>query len=168
MASHRKPWTCCSCSTRPRARSLTPSTRRRRPPCGRSCSRCSTKSCGPSPRCRSNLVVAVGFLESPGATGIAVDVLDVTKAPPDLGGRVRLPVRARAGHLAARQRLRYAVRAAGVFRVVAPAALPVPDVLQAAEIGLRAEAEAGQDAVGGGLRGARIGWRGRDRSEKRR
>src|ERR1700733_13795471 len=108
--------------------------------------------------CSGYLVVAVGFFEGPGATGISVDALDVPQAPPDLGGRIRLPVRARAGHLAARQRLRDAVRAAGVLRVVAPAALPVPDVLQAAEVGLRGEAEAAHDAVGGGLRGARVGW----------
>src|ERR1035437_2639968 len=108
------------------------------------------------------LVIAVGFLEGPGAAGVPVDVLDVAQSPPDLGRRIGLPVRACAGHLAARQRLRDAVRAAGVFRVVAPAALPVPDVLQAAEIGLRAEAEAGHDAVGSGLRRARVGRRGRD------
>src|SRR5579862_4795483 len=86
------------------------------------------------------LVVPVGFLEGPGAARTSVNPLDIAQAPPDLGGRVGLPVRARAGHLAARQGLRDAVGAAGVLRVVDPAALPVPQVHQAAELALRIEA----------------------------
>src|SRR5712671_2678370 len=80
-------------------------------------------------------VIPVGFLESPCVTGIPVNALDVAKAPADLGRRVGLPVRPRAGHLASRQRLRDAVRPARVLRVIDPAALPVPQVPQAAEIG---------------------------------
>src|SRR5690348_17612561 len=86
-------------------------------------------------------VVVVDLPEGPGFAGVSVDGLDVAQAPLDLGGRIGLPVRSRARHLAARQRLRDAVRAAGVLRVVPPAALPVPHVLQAAEEGGRAEAE---------------------------
>src|SRR5580658_2313888 len=111
---------------------------------------------------KSRLVVPVGFLESPRAARIPVYLLDVAQSPPDLGGRIRLPVRPGAGHLAARQRLGDAVRAAGVLRVVHPAALPVPQVKQAAEVGARGESEAGQHVVGGGLRRVRVGRLGGD------
>src|SRR6266704_1021409 len=105
----------------------------------------------------------VDLPESPGFTGVSVDGLDIAQAPLDLSGRVGLPVRPRARHLAARQRLRDAERAARVLRVVPPAALPVPHVLQAAEEGGWAEAEAGQHVVRDGLGRTRVRGRGRDK-----
>src|SRR4029077_569667 len=110
-------------------------------------------------------VVVVGLPEGPGFAGIAVDGLDVAEAPLDLGGRIGLPVRPRGGHLAAWQRLRDAVRAAGILRVVPPAALPVPHVLQAAEKGGRAEAEASQHVVRNGLGRAGVRRRRRDKDD---
>src|ERR1700734_4517860 len=77
---------------------------------------------------KKDLIISVGELEIPRAAWGAVNGLDVSEAPFDLGSRVGLPVRAGAGHLVAGQRLRDAVRAGvRVFRLVVPAALPVPD-----------------------------------------
>src|SRR3546814_916130 len=60
---------------------------------------------------------------------------DVAQAPLDLGGRVGEPVAPDGGHLGARVRLRDAVRlAAGVVRVPAPAALLLPQLVQAREL----------------------------------
>src|SRR4051794_16165268 len=79
-----------------------------------------------------------GFLVPAGALRVrprpargAVPPLDVAEAPLDLGRRVRLPVRRDRGHLAARQGLRDAVRAAaGVGGVRVPAALPLEQLVQ--------------------------------------
>src|SRR5205823_15034752 len=60
---------------------------------------------------------------------------DVAQPPADLGGCVRPPVGARAGHLAAGQRLGNAVRArVGVAGVLVPAALPLPQPVQVLEL----------------------------------
>src|SRR5580704_12402790 len=105
---------------------------------------------------KKDLIISVGELEIPRAAWGAVNGLDVSEAPLDLGGGVRLPVRARAGHLRARQRLRDAVRAGvRVFRLVVPAALPIPDVEQAAPLRRLAEAERRQHVVRDALRGPR-------------
>src|SRR5215469_9664281 len=95
----------------------------------------------------SGSVPAVPLPERPGIARRAIGRLDVAEAPPDLGGRIGRPVGARCGHLRAWQRLWYAVGAAGVLRVVAPAALPGPDVVQAAELTVR-EAKRRQHVVG--------------------
>src|SRR3984885_6890788 len=101
---------------------------------------------------KKDLIISVGELEIPRAAWGAVNGLDISEAPLDLGGRVGLPVRARARHLVAGQRLRDAVRAGvRVFRLVVPAALPVPDVEQAAPLRRLAEAERRHNVVGDGL-----------------
>src|SRR6202012_3969767 len=115
---------------------------------------------------KKELIISVGELEIPRAAGGAVNGLDVSEAPLDLGGRVGLPVRARAGHLRAGQRLRDAVRAGGrVLRLVVPAALPVPDVELAGPLPRLAEAEGRQHVVRDALRGPRVGRRGADRGD---
>src|SRR5690606_38695979 len=81
----------------------------------------------------------------------------VAQAPADLGGRVGLPVRAGAGHLAARQGLRDAVGArGGVLRVGVPVALALPEGLQAAPL-VAAPAVAGEHRLGDRLRAAALG-----------
>src|SRR5215472_7184572 len=77
-------------------------------------------------------VPAVGLPECPGLARTAVGRLDIAKAPLDLGGWIGRPVGAGRGHLRTWQRLRNAVGAAGILGVVAPAALPRVDVIEAA------------------------------------
>src|SRR6516225_11651564 len=110
--------------------------------------------------CRKKVLIAVvSELEIPGGAWRAVRLRDVRKAPLDLSGRVGLPVRARGGHLVTGQRLRDTVRArAWVFRVIHPAALPVPQVEQAGPLGLLAEAERREHVVPDALRGPGVGW----------
>src|SRR5277367_603540 len=93
------------------------------------------------------LVVTMRLPERPGAARIAIAGLDISQPPLDLGGRVGHPVRARTSHLAPGQRLRNAVRAAGILGVVPPAAFPRVDVVQAAEIRARAPAERREHVV---------------------
>src|SRR5690606_23848765 len=57
------------------------------------------------------LIPSPGLGVPPGSARRAVAALDVAESPLDLGGGVGLPVGAGAGHLAAGQRLRDAVRA---------------------------------------------------------
>src|SRR6516162_8160022 len=83
------------------------------------------------------LIPAAALLVRPCAAGRPVERLDVSQAPADLGGSVGLPVRARAGHLRAGQRLRDAVCPTGIGRVNIPAALGVPEADQAAELARR-------------------------------
>ena len=84
------------------------------------------------PRAQRRSVPTVGALEAPRTTGGAVPVLHVLDAPGDLGRRVGAPVVAVAGHLAAGQRLRDAVRARGGVRGVdVPVALADDDVVEA-------------------------------------
>src|SRR5215469_3211795 len=110
-------------------------------------------------RGRPGSVVAVRLPEGPGAARIAVRGLDVAETPPDLGGRVGLPVRTGTGHLGSGQRLRDAVGPARVHGVVDPAALPGPDVVQAAKVDMRVEAERGHHVVGDRLRATGAGRR---------
>src|SRR6266705_4829948 len=92
-------------------------------------------------------VPAVPLPERPCTARIAVPALDVPETPLDLGSRVRLPVRPGGGHLRAGPRLRDAVGAAGVLRRHVPAALPAPQIVQAAELRARLPAVRGQHAV---------------------
>src|SRR5215472_11733466 len=72
---------------------------------------------------------------SPGGRRRAVTVLDVPKAPPDLGPGRGAPVPPGRGHLRARNRLRNAVGTrVGVERVHVPAALAIPEWVQVAEL----------------------------------
>src|SRR6266700_5787382 len=87
------------------------------------------------------LVPAVSFPEGPCVARRAVPLLDVAQAPLDLGRRAGLPVGPGGCHLRTRQRLRDAVRAAGVGGIDPPAAFPGPDVVQAAELLLGVEPE---------------------------
>src|SRR5690348_11542837 len=76
---------------------------------------------------RELLVPAVGVLLPPCPVRGPVPVLDVAHAPADLGACVPLPARSRAGHLAARNRLRDAVSARiRVGRVTVPPAFDGP------------------------------------------
>src|SRR4051812_37020016 len=71
----------------------------------------------------------------PRAAGRLVPVLDVVETPLDLGYRVRAPVLAELGHLAAGQRLGDAVRArARVGGPLVPAALPLEEPVQTGEL----------------------------------
>src|SRR5690349_7550047 len=71
----------------------------------------------------------------PRAARRSVPAADVAETPADLGRGVRLPVRARASHLASGQRLRDAVgAAAGVVGAVVPAGLLVPQRDEAGEL----------------------------------
>src|SRR5689334_16844662 len=73
---------------------------------------------------------------APRAARGAVATLDVAETPLDLSGRVGLPVAAGRGHLLARQGLRDAVRTrAAVLGLVVPAAFPLPQLLEAGELG---------------------------------
>src|ERR1700729_4187487 len=102
-------------------------------------------------------VPAVRFPERPGPARGAVAALDVAQAPLDLGRHVGLPVRPGAGHLVTGERLRDAVGPAlAILGVVAPAALAAVDVVQAGELGRRAEAERRQQVVRDGLRRAGV------------
>src|SRR5215472_11051217 len=80
------------------------------------------------------LVPACRLRVGPGGAGRAVSRLDVTETPPDLGRSARLPVRARARHLAARKRLRDPVGTVRIAGVDVPAALPLPQRIEAAEL----------------------------------
>src|SRR5215470_20264440 len=82
----------------------------------------------------SRLVPAGGLRVRPGGARRAVPGLDVAETPPDLGGGTRLPVRAGGRHLAAGERLRNPVSAIRVGRVHIPAALALPQRLEAAEL----------------------------------
>src|SRR5579871_1175520 len=92
------------------------------------------------------LVPAMSLPEGPGVARCPVTLLDIAEAPLDLRGGAGLPVGTGAGHLGARQRLGDPVGAARIRRGHAPAALPGPDVVQAAELA-RAEAERRQHRV---------------------
>src|SRR4051794_10695546 len=103
---------------------------------------------------------------APGTARAAVRPRDVGQAPLDLHSVVVLPVRAERRHLAAGQRLRDAVGAAGVGSVRVPARLTVPEVHEAGELprppaSLRDElgsvglGRAGRRRVVGGDRGRR-------------
>src|SRR6266851_1289189 len=107
---------------------------------------------------QTSSVEAVRLPERPCAARIAITALDIPEAPDDLRLRVRRPVRAGSGHLGSRQCLRDSERAAGILGLVVPAALPAPDVVQAAEVRLRIPAIRRQQAVRDRLRGAGI-WR---------
>src|SRR5690606_31911900 len=99
---------------------------------------------------------ALGLGVRPRVARRAVPAGDVVEAPLDLGGRVGLPVRARGRHLRAGQRLRDAVRAAvPVRRALVPAALLVPELLQAAPLGV--PAAGGVHLLAEGLVAARVG-----------
>src|SRR5689334_15926246 len=102
------------------------------------------------------LVIAVTLPERPCTTRSSIHGLDVAQPPLDLRGGVCLPVCARAGHLRSGQRLRYTVCAAGVRGVIPPSAFAGIDVIQAAKLRLRVEAERRHHVVGDGLRGARV------------
>src|SRR5690606_10502654 len=100
------------------------------------------------------LIPSPGLGVPPGSARRAVAALDVAESPLDLGGGVGLPVGAGAGHLAAGQRLRDAVRAGvAVHRPLVPAALLLPEALQAAPL-VGAEAERAEHLLGDGLVGA--------------
>src|SRR6266487_3304623 len=103
-------------------------------------------------------VPAMAFPEGPRVARRAVPLLDITQAPLDLGARAGLPIGPGGCHLRPWQRLRDAVRAAGVGGVDPPAALPGPDVVQAAELLLGVEPERGQHLVCDGLGRARAGY----------
>src|SRR5690242_20005097 len=76
---------------------------------------------------RELLIPAVGVLLPPRPVRGPVPGLDVSHAPADLGARVPLPARARAGHLAARNRLRDSVSARiRVGRVTVPSTFDGP------------------------------------------
>src|SRR5579875_2108950 len=85
-------------------------------------------------RIRLGLVPAVRFLVRPGTAGRAVQALDVLQAPANLRGGVGFPVGARAGHLRAGHGLGDAVRTIGIRCGDAPAALPRPERVEAAEL----------------------------------
>src|SRR5262249_12134771 len=95
----------------------------------------------PPKRAPALSVPAVRLPERPCAAGTPVFRLDVADPRLDLGCGVGLPVGPGGGHLGPGQGLRYAVGAAGVRRVPAPAALAGPDVVQAAELRVGVEAE---------------------------
>src|SRR5262249_46444862 len=107
---------------------------------------------------RKRLVPAGGLGVRPGIARGAVAVLDVTVAPLDLGRGVVLPVGTGAAHLRARLGLRDAVGAGGVGGVHVPAALPVPQVDDAAELRARAPPEARHQLSRDPLRLARGHW----------
>ncbi len=93
-----------------------------------------TRSAAVRPRhVRQYQPVLCEWLHAPHGSSVAAG--DVPEAPRDLRRRVRLPVGAGTGHLAAGKRLRDAVRsAAGVVGVDAPAGLPVPQGDEAREL----------------------------------
>src|SRR5690606_27158803 len=73
-------------------------------------------------------VPVVALPERPRAARVLVARLDVAETPRDLGGGAGAPVRPGAGHLAAGQRLRDAVGAAGgVLGPLVPVALALPE-----------------------------------------
>src|SRR5690606_13516465 len=93
----------------------------------------------------------------PGGARRAVPPVDVDEAPDDLRLVVGAPVRADGRHLAAGQRLRDAVRAAGcVVRVRAPAGLAVPQRRQAPLLTVAGPAEVTEPRPGVGLRGCGV------------
>src|SRR5579875_56143 len=101
--------------------------------------------CGPAER--NCLVPVIGLFVTPGAARSAVSLLYVLQTPLDLRGRVGLPVGAHTGHPGTRQRLRDAIRTAGVLRVNHPAAFVCPQVVEAAEL-RRRKAETGKHVIG--------------------
>src|SRR5262249_11145093 len=117
----------------------------------------------PTPRlARSWLpyVPAGGLRMIPGATWGPIPGPDVAQAPANLGADPPPPVGAGAGHLAAGQRLRDAVRTrVGVACVLVPAALPVPEPVQVPELLADRPVETGHHPASdaAGVIGPRVG-----------
>src|SRR5688572_28052563 len=101
----------------------------------------------PAPSVRV-VVLPVG----PGAARRLVAALDVAESPGDLSGRVDPPIRTGRGHLGAGEGLRYAVGAGvRVLGQVVPAALVIPQPVQAAELGDREALLQHERAAGGAV-----------------
>jgi NADPH-dependent ferric siderophore reductase len=85
-----------------------------------------------------DLVPAAGLLVRPRGARRSIRALDVPQPPRDLGRGIGAPVRTRAGHLGAGQRLRDPVGAgAGVVRRHAPPAFALPQRVEAGELARR-------------------------------